>query len=90
MYPFPGGKHICLHAESKEIRGKEKYWWLIHIEVKLRNQARIEVLPSIYCLAGRIHPIFRKKMNGSNPSQLGIEVLIRAPTYCLLAEKANE
>ena len=43
--------------------------------------AEIDTFPSIYFLIGRVLSIFRRKMDGRNPSEMDIKVLIPAPTF---------
>ena len=59
---------------------REKYSYKKHQRQKCRLWWEINTSLSIYSLTGRVFPICRQRMDGLNPSEMDIQVLIPSPT----------
>ena len=58
-----------------------------HQRLKCQLWREINTFPSISSLIGRVFPIFRRKMDGHNPCETDIKVLISAMTFPLQLEQ---
>ena len=82
LYLFLAG-NIIVYPPSQSTN-RENYF--VHHYIKVRNAdsgRKKTTFPSISSITVRAFSIFRKKMDGTNPSEVEIKVFIPAPTYCL-------
>ena len=79
LYLFLGRKHKCLHVKSRYNWGQ-----LIlqkrHQRLKYHIWWEINTFPTLSSLIGHVLPIFRRRMDGPNPSKMFIKMLILALT----------
>ena len=86
LYLFPGGAGKHKFHTPSQIANKEKYFNHKIYQGKLRLRREKNTFPPISSLIDLVLSIFRRQMNGSNPSEIDIKLLIPAPTQEIMVQ----
>ena len=84
FYTFSLVGNIIVCTQSQGTNKDNYSYKMQHQRLKCHFWREINTFPSIPSLIRRVFSIFRRKMDGPNPSELDINVLIPAATFHLI------